>query len=265
MTEEPREQNSPELSDTSTSQEATKAETPQVVTPPPRVFNGHQPPFDNSKPWEPWWLLRLVFSPKKFFAENLPGAPDIAVNFIVMTVGVALVAQRMAETTSNAVISAKMTGAVGAKVPDTTWMAFWMSATIGGMFGGWLRYLIGGWWYRVRINWSGDWKANSEYARVVFIHSELVWAAPVLMGLVYETIAYATPTAAAGQSMVGLIVIPAMLYSYYCSFRGVIESFDVGEMKAAAWFLVLPAFITCSAFIIGVIYFVMNFATVAPK
>lgn len=136
---------------------------------------------------------------------------------------------------------------------------------LGGFFLGWLRYLIAGWWYRVRVNWSGDWAAHSEYARVVFVHVELIWAIPVIAIAIYESFVYASPSVAFASSSLRIISLPAFLISYYYSWVAVTESFDVSATKAAAWFLVLPAFVTCSAFIIATITVIMNIATLAPK
>lgn len=235
-------------------------------SPPARVIPGRFGPFDTRTPWRPAFLLRLLFRPRKYFTENLSNTPELPVNLMIFIVGIGLVYLRLAQAAETEMVNAKLAGATARPTTgDGNWLGHWGMLIGGGLFLGWMRYLIGGWWYRVRINWSGDWSANDEYARVVFIHSEIIWAIPMVAVAVYETFVYANPAIAADLCALRLVYLPAFLISYYYSWLGVTESFDVSGKWAAAWFLVLPAFITCSAFVVALVNLIISLATVAPK
>jgi hypothetical protein len=123
-----------------------------------------------------------------------------------------------------------------------SWSSYWAICAVGGAVAACLFYVLGGWWYRLRIRWSGAVNPDASLSRRVYILASMVYAFPtVLLGMVYSAI-YPTPLAAAWESPLwaDLGVIVFLFWSVYTSYRGVRSLFDVDRWKARGWFLILP-------------------------
>jgi hypothetical protein len=121
----------------------------------------------------------------------------------------------------------------------------------GGVISGIFTWLIGGWWYRMRLRLSGSTDPAPRVARQVFIHARLIWTAPYVLLTVslmpfYPN--YATMSASAPFAM-STIVLP--FWSVLISYRAVVSTFDVNRGRARVWFLILPMSILGTAMIVA--------------
>lgn len=122
----------------------------------------------------------------------------------------------------------------------TNWVVLWEFALIGGIIAGLVNWLIGGWWYRVRIYLSGARGVDKRQARLVFVHSLLVLYVPSLVWLVLVTMVYSDYRAAYAESPLVFAFVPIFPWSAWVSYRGVRHCFDVRPGRARVWFLILP-------------------------
>jgi len=122
-----------------------------------------------------------------------------------------------------------------------SWGSFWATILIMGAIGAVLLWLIAGWWYRKRLNWSGDENAAPFLARLVFTYSSLITALPSLIAVTLATCLFADYEAywlSSDYWSLGLIIFP--FWSIWVSYRGVMARFDVKRGKALLWFVLLP-------------------------
>ena len=226
-----------------------------VDAPKPQPTPGHYPPYDEHRTWRVAHLWTLVTDPSTYAREHLQYAPSLAVGLMVWICGAAVVLQRFNMEAAQEIFkhpgNAKT---LAASVPE--WSTLWMIVVLAGMIGGPLRWLVGGWWYGVRLEWCGDRKFNRDYARVVFMHSEFLWTLPTLAFALVDTAIY--PNFGAAMHAPHNMLLPlVVLCSYGYSYLLVRSSFEVKRGWTIFWFLAAPAsltFITLFvAFVAGVV------------
>jgi len=202
--------------------DAGAAETPDAPAPPKGI--------------EPLWFLYLFFRPRRFFAYF--GARHWVILTIVCTwiFGMAGVIDRI-----------ERRGSMGQLPPFFTnsWSVYWACVAIFGAISAVIVYLIGGWWYRMRLIFSGAKKPDKFLARRVYVFAAQVHAIPSLLFAGILPLFYATPADAWTRTpwwTVFLALFP--FWSFVVSYVGVRTVFDVGRLRALIWFLLLPSGLT---------------------
>jgi len=137
-----------------------------------------------------------------------------------------------------------------------SWAAFWPFILIVGAFNAALVWLIGGWWYRVRLKWSGDANADPFSARIVYSYTNLITALPAITATLISTLVYESYRAAwnSDEAWSALLVV-FIAWDCIASYKGVRVAFAVSKWKARFWFLILPLmFYLAAALVIGGMY-----------
>ncbi len=139
------------------------------------------------------------------------------------------------------------------------WAAHWGMIGLVGAFGSAWIYAIGGWWYRRRIMFCGVADPDPVVARRMYMSASLLYALPLLIVTIGETIAYATPNDAYLYSSAWLAppIIGCIFWSVWSSFIGIRAVFDGVRWMVVLWFGVLPTvwYATClgGAFAAGIV------------
>lgn len=193
---------------------------------------------------EPEWrledLLDLFVRPSRFFASRTPFAADDAILIVAWLAGmnsaIGRIEQRMVRADAG-----------GSAVPGMiaeSWLGFWVTVILAGLLSGLLLWHLGAWWYRVRLNWSGADEPHSERARVVFLYSRLVWAAPALLTQVLDTFRFEDYRESWDhESLLPLVLLVFPFWSFIVSYRGLRTVFDVRRGPALWWFLIAPSLV----------------------
>ena len=122
-----------------------------------------------------------------------------------------------------------------------SWLNFWVIIAVAGIVAGAFVWVIGTWWYRVRLGWSGASNPSTDAARVVYVYSGLVWAVPTLLWTLAQTFRFPNFAAAWGsESVWDLVLLVFPFWACWVSYRGVRTVFHVRPGRALLWFLVLP-------------------------
>lgn len=208
------------------------------------------------KPVQPLlWPVYLFVRPKLFFTNCVAGSPALLIAILAWIYGMAGATDRM--ETRQAL--AEMSGRPFA-LPDA-WTPQWAIIVVGGVVGGAAYAFIGGWWYRVRLRWSGATDPDSIMARRVYIFASLIYAIPVLIRKLIETAAFSTPGQALNSDLnvMDLAVLACVFWSCWNSYVGVRTVFDTSRGRAMLWFLILPAMLYTVA--IGVVMALVVFGS----
>ena len=141
-------------------------------------------------------------------------------------------------------------------MPFDSWAAFWPFILIAGAFYAALVWLIGGWWYRVRLRWSGDANADPFSARIVFTYTNAMTALPALLVTGVYTFVYESYRAAwASEEAWSSLLIIFLVWECIASYKGVRTTFAVSKWKARLGFLSVPlGFYMAAALLIGAMY-----------
>jgi hypothetical protein len=195
-------------------------------------------------------LLDIFVKPSRFFGTRLAAGSTPYILLVAWCFGIADAMDRIDRQILQAAMGTNPAGweTVGPLVTQS-WIGYWaFCLAVGAVSAGFL-WMVGGWWFRVRAKWAGDPDPDKHMARLVYVYSSFVMAAPVILVALGQTMAF-PDYAAAWQSdevySLGLLIFP--FWSIAASYIGVRSVFNVSAWKARIWFLILPACVYLAAF-----------------
>jgi hypothetical protein len=192
-----------------------------------------------TQPLSPLKLLAsLYFRPSRLFADITPLKAKPTFLVVAWIAGIASAIDRFDINMVRSDLAGR--GAPAAALMDS-WLAFWPFILVVGAVYAALVWLIGGWWYRVRLKWSGEANPEPFAARIVYIHQDLITGLPAVLATVVQTFVFESYRAAwaSDEAWSGLLVI-FIVWSCIASYKAVRAAFAVGKWKARFWFLILP-------------------------
>jgi hypothetical protein len=201
------------------------------------------PPEPSTKPLAVLWLVYLFFRPRMFFQNFvIESAPGLT----------ALCAWIYGVSGALDWIESRLMPEIAPGLGDS-WRAYWTLALVLGVVQGAFFFAIGGWWYRVRLEWSGASNPDRALARRVYLFASQVLAIPWIAMTACDTATYDNPgaavAAAGGWWAAVAIVFP--VWSCWNSYVGVRTAFVVRRGAARLWFFILPCAFY-AVFVIGV-------------
>jgi hypothetical protein len=188
-------------------------------------------------------LLDLFTRPRRFFGRRLDLGAGLPFSLTAMVVGVSAYVDRVDLAILRSSLNTDAdAGQPMALIGTTGWPVFWLLALILGAVSAFFFYWIGGWWYGVRLRFSGAGKAlDWRLARLVNIWMNLVQALPHMLLTLGFTFVYPNYIAAYNSTDLVSSFLPIMLlWSIAVSYVAVRENFNVTPWKAQLWFLYLP-------------------------
>ena len=212
-----------------------------ISRPPPSYFGIDQEPEES--PFLPRNVLKLFLRPGEFFSGRL--ALEEPVNYFIVAwiVGIAGAVGRFDQQLLRP--EPKQLFVLVSK----SWILFWLFVLVAGAIGSVGIWWIGGWWYHVRIRWSGCKEPDKTLARLVYIYSSLVQAGPSVLLTLIWTFYFANYYEAFGaDELVSVVILIFPFWSIACSYIGVRTRFEVETWKAFIWFVILPAIVFIVAF-----------------
>ncbi|MCC7145547.1 MAG: hypothetical protein IT443_03805 [Phycisphaeraceae bacterium] len=196
-----------------------------------------QSPFDTKNtppPKASLWLWYLFFRPKVFFQHFVIDSMPLLTAICAWTYGMSTVIDRLAMKQMKGELS----------FDNLNWAGYLGMVVLGGVLGGLVYYTIGGWWYRVRLGWSGVAKPDRKLARRVYLYASQVAALPTLFQTFGEVLFYDSPHAAQQDTHVWLLAMLIFpFWAAWTSYRGVRTVFDARRGAALIWFFILPTLV----------------------
>lgn len=122
-----------------------------------------------------------------------------------------------------------------------SWGTLWGVLLVLGALNIPLFWYLGGWWYRLRLKWSGATALDPLRPRLLFVYSSLVYALPVVLVMIVETLLF--PNYRLARDAEGswtLIFVLLSFWSVLVSYCGATRTFALARRKALLWFLLLP-------------------------
>lgn len=193
------------------------------------------PPVERS-PFVPRHLVDLLLSPRSFFTGQLALGKTPYLLAVIWVVGMAAAVANL----NGALATAALDGAL----PDgaQSWTAYWTAAASAGAVAGLLYWLIGGWWFTLRVRWAGATAIPRQRAKLVMIYADFVQAAPIVLLSAAWTLSFpsfAAASAKAPRTDWLLLLLP--FWSTWIGYVGVRAVFGVSGWRPRLWFLILPA------------------------
>lgn len=193
-------------------------------------------------PFWPQHLVDLFISPRKFFSGQLSLGKTPYVILVTWCYGISHTIDRINRELFRVELGNPRSSweQFGPMITES-WFGFWkwvlMSGAIGGIFIWW----IGGWWYRIRLKWSGDNEPDKRASRLVFVYSSFVMSGPTVAFALAYTVAYSNYLQAYSSNDFFSLLLPVFLFwSIITSYIGARTVFNVSQWKALIWFAILP-------------------------
>ncbi|SMB91717.1 hypothetical protein SAMN00120144_2450 [Hymenobacter roseosalivarius DSM 11622] len=132
------------------------------------------------------------------------------------------------------------------------WSGFWLISSID-IIGGYIVYLIGGWFYNVRLKWANG-SSDFTKSRYLYLYSGIISSSVIILSALIETCIQKRPYEPdADTTVVSLAtfvaILTAVYYSVYVSYQGVLAVTDADPKKARIWFFYLPILIYTLSYI----------------
>ncbi len=188
------------------------------------------------KPFQLSNLFRLFFQPKKFFAQSTIYHHK-SIIFAAYLIGIVGVMDRVDQK----LLSAE-TGGIRLLIHwvTTSWLSYWLWVLGIGVISAVIVWLIQGWWYKKRLQFSGAKEADPQLARHVYVLQSLVLVLPIIITTAIQTVLYPNYLDAYNYStFLGFIPVPFLFLSCWVSYRGATQVFKTNGW-AKFWFLGLP-------------------------
>ncbi len=193
-------------------------------------------------PLKPSNLLNLFIRPRKFFSSQLAFEKTPYLLFVTLCFGMANVIDRIDSNLMKADYAATTSSTAEIWVGIAqSWITFWLVVLLMGAVSGFFIWLIGGWWYKMRLLWSGAHKPDKEQARYVFIYSSFIYTGPIFLTTLLYTVLYPNYLVAYAEDIIfSYIILILLFYAIFVSYQGATTVFEVVKWKARLWFVILP-------------------------
>jgi hypothetical protein len=122
------------------------------------------------------------------------------------------------------------------------WLSFWGIAIAAGALGGYLVYLIAGWFYNVRLTWS-EGTSDISTSRNLYLYTGSISAVGVIISTLVNFLVKENPSDHVSIYYSLATIFFLMFFSFYSiiiSFYGVVTITNADHKKARIWFLIVP-------------------------
>ena len=193
-------------------------------------------------------LADLFFRPTRYFRSTDLGRGKTWI-FAAWIVGIAFAIDRIDRNLMRADLGVGSEADSLSMQVANSWIAFWVFILLVGGVGGAIIWLIGGWWYNVRLRWSGATDFDRGEGRLVYIFASQIQAIPSVLYAVVATMLFRSYLAAfQSEELWSLVLLVFPFWAIVASYKGVRSRFQTKAILARIWFLILPILFYAIAF-----------------
>jgi hypothetical protein len=199
----------------------------------------------STSPLSPTRLVDLFFRPRRYFS-NVSGLDHPSALFIAASLmGIAGAMGRIDMMILQVELGRARRGwEHTASWLLSSWTHYWLAAILAGLVGAVFIWYLGGWWYRLRLQWSGAAAPSAHSARRVFTMQEFVIAGPTVILALAQTAQYANyDEAIQAGDFWSLSIVVFAFWSCWTSYVAATTAFSISKARARLWFLGLPALV----------------------
>ena len=199
-------------------------------------------------PFSPGYLTRIFLDARWFFSPEAALGKQVNLAITCWIIGTSIAITRLEQQLIRAELG---TSNLNLNLFELIlqWHIFWPLALALGLLGGWVFWFIGGWWFRLRIKFSGAPNPDPRMSRLVMVYAGLVSAIPHLAFVLWWTLIFENYLTAYAQDFVLTLVLYSLsFWELFSAYRGVRTLFAVDRWRARLWFIILPALLYLTTF-----------------
>jgi hypothetical protein len=219
------------------------------------------PPIEpGPSPFWPQHLRDLFFRPRRFFSGQLALGKTPYLVLVTWCYGISSAIDRIDRELLRVELGRARPSweRLGPMITES-WLGFWLWVLLAGALGGIFIWWVGGWWFRVRLEWSGALEPDKRLARLVFVYSSFVATGPAVALAVGYSLVYPSYAAAfAADEPYSALFLIFPFWSLISSYLGVRTLFEASRWKARVWFVILPGILYLLLF--GVVALLLSLA-----
>ena len=129
-------------------------------------------------------------------------------------------------------------------VSSFTWKSYWISGAICGSAAGLISCYLGGWWFDVRVGWTGG-RRDFHRSQFLNLSTSLPPCLATVLWEVSSSMRNAEPIPFYYLDMMGMLTATVLIfmtfYSVFLRFLAVCRDLQARRVTAGVWFLALPA------------------------
>ncbi|MFC1851984.1 hypothetical protein ACFL27_17465 [candidate division CSSED10-310 bacterium] len=223
----------------------------------PEIIN-KEPIEPQASPLLPRNVVDLFIHPTKFFSSQIAIGKKPYFYFVTWCYGICHIIDRIDRNILRSNLGRPRQGweVLGPYLTES-WPDFWAFVLITGALAGLILWSIGGWWYHVRLHWSGHSRPDPKLARLVFIYSSFVMALPTILVTLVQTVIYGNyQEAFSADELWSSFVLLFPFWSSLVSYKGAMTLFELNRARALMWFVILPFIVYFFAF--GIMIFLLT-------
>ncbi len=185
-------------------------------------------------------LVALYLRPRSFFADTqrLRRQPGL-----LLAAGIAglILAGALVDTMIPWLQKDSLANGSGVKQLTASWPRYWTVVALLWVPCIALEWYVSGWWFRMRLQWSGARPAESLLARTVNVYQGLVLTLPLLFYCVAGTLLFADWNAAvASAAPITIAVLLLACASVWTGYAAATTAFAISRKRARFWFGLVP-------------------------
>jgi hypothetical protein len=201
-----------------------------------------EPIHPGASPLLPAHLVDLFLHPRRFFTGQVAIGKAPYALFVAWCYGASETLGRIDQALLRQDVGASspVRGVLGLDIA-ASWSAFWVFLAVSGAFSAVVIWWLGGWWYAIRLRWSGSVQPDRRMARLVLVYSGFVIALPSIVACLLYTASFPSYGAAFASADFGpLVLVVFPFWSVLTSYSGVRAVFGLEGRAVRLWFLILP-------------------------
>lgn len=182
-------------------------------------------------------LVLLFTRPTYLFSQVAALTRGRMYLFLAYCSGVAAAIDRLDQN----MMRTDLTGRPTVAAVTGSWLNLWLFLLAVGLIYAAVVWWVAGWWYRVRLGWSGAESPDPFTTRVVYMYQDFIQSAPAILIVVVYTLVFTNYEEAwAAEEAWSALILVFVVWSCVTSYKAVSAAFSVQKWKARFWFLILP-------------------------
>ena len=188
-------------------------------------------------------LFNLYVRPRRFAAQVEDAVDDTYWTlFFAWLVGIVSTVERIDTRISQSELAGRSVPFLSLEWINSSWFNYWILVCIGGVISGVFFWFLAGWWYQLRLRFSGAMNVSATTARALSTWQFAAAAIPALAAILFDTFVETSYLSARenATSLSYVLLIP-VFWSIWTSYSLATATHHLKKWPGLGWFVLLPA------------------------